>query len=1741
MTSPYSSGGGGTHFEARVAATYLAAILSEAPARGLPAPLAIEVQTQRAAQDEPLDDIIIVGQLVDGTKTRLSLQVKSDIRFTTNDAEWIAVVQAAWDTVSKPTFDAAHHRVGVAIANYSAKIDKHLQSVLTWATHSADAADFFQRLGRKDFSHTEKRTFVDSIRTIIADHDGRVPADDAVWRFLQVFVILHFDINLEDRSRDAAATVDRLRDLLKTGWPEQAPAVWSHLVEQAGHLIPAGGSATRATIAASLASAGLPAGTPVSYRADIETLARESIQTLAQISDEIDGLNLFRASSYERLWDALGEARLIQIDGEPGVGKSALLKLLAQECARTGPIFVLKDRRIHPRGWSAHAHVLDVCNDPATILREFGCSGEPILFIDGIDKIDEPSEQVTVNDLIRTIANSECLERWRIVTTVRAQNLQHIETWLDVDALKRLGIATVTVEALGRTELSVIAAEQARLAPLLRQSGGLDVILSRPFFIDALLSLAHNTPDAQLPATEVELLQLWWRLGGSDRQDFSAAQHRRNALMQLAAQLASAPNKPLRISSVSPEAIAELKAAGVLRDKDLGHSVVFTHDIYEEWTLCEFLIVDRDGIVAALTQAKEPQALIRPAQLLGTYLLETEPSSDAWEALLRATADEALRPVWHRAVLTSCLQSTRAALLLEKLTDFLLADDAARLRRLLVAVRTIEVVPNPIFLNEKIFPDLEPADRVKMAEHSAIPKIPTWLRFLDWLISHLDFLTPKLIPDLIPTLYTWQIAWQGQNVRHCREIGREAFRWLQEFEEANYPLEFRDRRDPFGMHFPHNEGRDLESEIRQLALAAAGDVPDLASAYLASTAQLPRRFRQVRESVLANCGQLIRHLPRELVDFILAVFLEKPSDHTDPYSSGVRHMMEELGVAGHQSFYPASPAQPPFLALLRLHESEGIRLVKGICNHSIAIWRRSKAQPHRYAPAKPLPITFKFPWGKQTFWGDTQVYLWFRGIWGNGAVKSALMAQEQWALEAIEKGADFDAIFQKCIEGHESVGALGLGLSLCLAHQDKSIVRSFPLVTSPHVWLWDIARSVQDHRGIRPNEMGDWHRYRYQLQAVRTLNEKPHRGLEVRALVPYFVFWHDKILKGRYTRAIRRFTKDLPFEYEEQKGPEGVEDLRERMQIFSEQGDPRYWKAKPSPDGKDTLLYSDPPSLRSPKIVAQQQETALLNKASGVALWAQRTLENSTVDDRFTLAEGVALARELDSPDLFHFQFGPDDLVKSQSASAVSGAAYAFARHCQDVDWTPEMAGWSLGILERAATVVERDDAMSYRGSLSLMHPSVFAAHGYSSLIARAFEVRRAQSGLINLAVDALDDVVKAVFVSSKQYAAAHLAFVRILLVLGMKQCISTRADLPNLHSLHWDEKEANEQSHLIEWAENALNADVAPAFPAIPMPWIKRPANWKGKDKYGGFVQNELLFRYDLAEKILFEIDLPSILAEPASRAAFLDLLSNLVDWTIQEILPPFVERRRQNRDSNPPFEWIYAFAAWSGKLSAHLSAAETKSHALDRMLSTETDTALLLLQSFMRLFMIYAFLKVDSINSGHLALWQEITDWLYSNRQWQNQKGSDHLDREFQSCALAVLFCVHSDFGPLMCVIDEGWPHLPIFMPILERAVQEFGQNASLFYAVLTFFKRGGLDLLPEPGIGWLRDIAVSKKADQSFWESNGEELVGLLRLVTERRHTALTNDHRASIVAMADIMVDNGIRGAGFLQQELLRERS
>jgi hypothetical protein len=261
---------------------------------------------------------------------------------------------------------------------------------------------------------------------------------------------------------------------------------------------------------------------------------------------------------------------------------------------------------------------------------------------------------------------------------------------------------------------------------------------------------------------------------------------------------------------------------------------------------------------------------------------------------------------------------------------------------------------------------------------------------------------------------------------------------------------------------------------------------------------------------------------------------------------------------------------------------------------------------------------------------------------------------------------------------------------------------------------------------------------------------------------------------------------------------------------------------------------------------------------------------------------------------------------------------------------------------------------------------------------------------------------------------------------LALQQCIVDRDEIPNFHSILWDEREAERKLTLLHRAEAYLAGEGAPALPRIPMSWIKAGSAsqhaWKRTE---GYARNDNVFLYDVAGKILAQICLEPILTNAGRRAQFLVFVDELLDWTFQEIVPPFAKSKRDHQ-GNTPFQWVFEFSAWCGKLCARLTPDEARSRVISRIWAQDTESALLMLHSLMHAFMIEAFLKPKEFDERPVTLWGELAEWLFACPEGRHNGKGDRLDREFSHCAFTILFCVAPDFSPLICGVDPGWPHL-------------------------------------------------------------------------------------------------------------------
>jgi hypothetical protein len=784
VASPISTGGAGSDYEKQVGAYYLAALLLQAVPRGQEAGVTREVRFQRLYEGEPLDDLIIVSDLPVG-EAKLALQIKRDLTFGEKDEIFDEVIQACWETFKSTNFHIGIDRFGIGIGLYSKNIDEYYQSVLTWARTSTDADDFLKRINQPRLANQTQRSFVQLIRGKLNKYSGSSVTDDEIWNFLRSMVILYFDFQ-RDGSRDYSYSVEIVSHLLNADKKAEAPQLFTELVNLAADANRTAGS-FNADILRQRLQAKFSLLSPVDCRSDLEKLRQESGFALNDIRVDIGGLILSRTALTVDALEKLSEASLIEIVGSSGVGKSALLKTLVEHQRGEGPVLVISGDRITGAGWSSYASTLQLRQPLNKLLVALSGSFRPTIFIDGADRIVETGKRAVVNDLLRTLAEVPLSEdgsrSWTVVFSAREENLQDVYIWLKWQALgkpTRLQVPELTAE-----ELQSVVEYSPRLKPLLSLSQ-LSPILKNPLMLRLLEDprMLPNPGDLPPVATEIEISKVWWDRLVSNEGSVSG-RDRRSSLLKLGKQVIKSPGKHFTVEeTVSPESIISLTADRILvqdPDREVYH---FDHDLLEDWVMYRILDQRREELPFYLQELEEPFGLLRAVQLLGVALLENHATAKSWIHLIEQVEQASeLSPRWRQALLTAPLVSPRANDLLDKAESLLIADDAKRLIELMIALRTVEVIPNfsLIPLSEQTKQELA-NQLMPLFMSDPIPRWSVWKPFIGWLLKRINNLPVAIRPEAARLMETWQTKTPARAI-YKREIGEIAIAWLQEEDE----------------------------------------------------------------------------------------------------------------------------------------------------------------------------------------------------------------------------------------------------------------------------------------------------------------------------------------------------------------------------------------------------------------------------------------------------------------------------------------------------------------------------------------------------------------------------------------------------------------------------------------------------------------------------------------------------------------------------------------------------------------------------------------------------------------------------------------------------------------------------------------------------------------------------------------------------------------------------------------------
>ncbi|MEG5060761.1 hypothetical protein QUB60_06740 [Microcoleus sp. A2-C5] len=915
---------------------------------------------------------------------------------------------------------------------------------------------------------------------------------------------------------------------------------------------------------------------------------------------------------------------------------------------------------------------------------------------------------------------------------------------------------------------------------------------------------------------------------------------------------------------------------------------------------------------------------------------------------------------------------------------------------------------------------------------------------------------------------------------------------------------------------------EYENRLHRIVLHSADVLPEKVGSYLGELAN-SGNYDAKKDVISKNQDftPLVDSISREFVDFVISVLIQKPinpeNDLSIPRRITSSSEDRNFGINDILNFFPPAPVQGPFLYLLLKNEDEGLRLVHHLANTASEKWREYEQREEFDRPKlTPLPVTINLPSGSRDFWGDTQVYCWFRGR-TNGlyAVISALMALEEWIERQIEAGRNVEALFEKVLSESNSVAVLGICLNIALAYPEKCLKAALPIAICPDIWEMDRERLFDDKtNSLTFLKLWEFDRHNDWLyEVLERRNKRPQRSREIRTnLAIYYVLSSDDSLRVPFEQAVEKFTENLPFRYEEEKSdPNFVAALQEKMENYQVFG--RRENYQPRQVAEQLQIWVEFPEElreRNEELLAPNVEW---KRWLSLYLWAEETIKDGVPQERMTLEEAIAAVKELQTSEDFSETDNEDirDVTRLQGIAGVAAAILI-----ADFEWarTQNHLEWCRAILLAAACMAET--SMYAMSSSSV---KVYAGRGLALLATHVADIEVRQQ-ILQLISESLrhfsraGEVVKAVFVGLQN--GWNVAPVLCWNVLSL--CLSLSIIPGKLYCGTRVGRFGTSFEELETWEDNVIQnhfdylaKDEIPELPRIPK-------------------ARNIVFLHGQVEYGLFALPLTELCQSPDTKNKLLQLCDNLIARTIEDNLPV---NKRLDSQSPKPYMWNSFIFGWMACLAKMLSVEETRQHILTPLRDNWSQVPELtadLLNGYISHQIAYA----EGPTVQALEIWKEICNWVLDSSEIARKVSYDYLDIDTGEVLQLIVFTQHSSSR-----IKDDWQHAHLFIDIFDKWVSVAGHNSYAYSHFLTMLNGIGWQFAQKPTLEWLNRCA--NNAVHHLWNEqrgNGTRTAELLNRIWNNFEQQIRNN-KLILQPYSNLvyqLVKAGIPLAGVLQQKL-----
>jgi hypothetical protein len=1025
-SSPASRGGAGVYIEGELGAFYLLNLLAGASPRGLPRSQLSGVTFQGTDSGYALDDLILHGNMAEYA-CLLEIQSKRTVSFAPKDAVFKEVCEQIARSDGANVVEE-YHFLAVATQRTSRSISGPYQEALQWAKAAQTSTEFFGRLAAHGVASKSMREFTSTFRNNLVAA-GVANDDDAIWRYLRRFLILEFDFEATSSlARTHALTL--ARQVLSNQDLTRAESLWGNLVDISLATAKVGGTVDRQTLSKELAERGFHLTGYQDFALARERLAEMTCLAIANIGNSLSGMQLPRLDIITSAEEALDKHRLVAIQGEPGTGKSWVLRHLAERTLRESHVILLDPTGTPEGGWPALAQSIGVTGTARAFLNDLAASGGGILFIDSLEMFTSPGIQRTVNDLLRAVSD---IPGFSVITTSRPEFDQDSDPWLAEDAIAALGAPqTVMVEELSDDEAEMLRKNVPELHELLAPTHPAARIARNPYRLSRLLKVKNPASIR----TEASLAAHWWQTAdGARREDIRSAQR----LLSDLAETALKGENTLELRSDSG-ARTHLLSSLTLRETKRDN-LAFYHDVLRDWAVGNRINEDPTFLKEVDLSAPVSPRLARGIELAGRLRLELNNSETPWLELLNTLAASRSHSSWRRQALMAIVRSERGPELLEQCSTALLARGGALFRDAATSVISVETVATADLLRD-------------VKEVSSLPTVPASMRssstrsaldLLLWSISHASEIPLQAIGAALKLIEIQYLTLMAMP-ELAQSTARMLFNWLLQLDTDIVDCKIPHDKQAAG--FDQRARTRLIEDLRTSSLLFANQTPDDAKAYLRSVTAERGQYKV--KAIRLFSRVLAQAAPAEFAALISNSLIEKRK-RCSKYEPLDRQAFSFLD----SDYLPASPSQTPFLDILENAPQTGLALIWQLTDEAVAFRTRGTDKPSNGFTLELHDGTRFFPW-KET-------YLWSRDQATEYSVASALKALEAWGHSRLDAGDSVETVIPDILGPKGNCAAFVLvAVDLLLSHWPASRDALVPFLTCPELLAIDHGRAIHD-------------------------------------------------------------------------------------------------------------------------------------------------------------------------------------------------------------------------------------------------------------------------------------------------------------------------------------------------------------------------------------------------------------------------------------------------------------------------------------------------------------------------------------------------------------------------------------------------------------------------------------------------------------------------------------------------------